>query len=143
MWPSCSMKYAISRVHVGKVLTYISMHFYKDLILNIRVKLLVTFLKQNKKVSIKPIRWRGVWVVNLWGKRFKLPQQTHESFLTIDHSCKMFFWHLPNWTSTELWCVVLYVTYSTTHQGVPWICWSFFTGISYKEVVSYHSWPDG
>ena len=22
-------------------------------------------------------------------------------------------------------------------QGVPWICWSFFTGISYKEVVSY------
>ena len=28
-------------------------------------------------------------------------------------------------------------------QGVPWICWSFFTGISYKEVVSYHSWPDG
>ena len=28
-------------------------------------------------------------------------------------------------------------------QGVPWIYWSFFTGISYKEVVSYHSWPDG
>ena len=30
-------------------------------------------------------------VVNVWGKRFKLPQLTHESFLTIDHSCKIFF----------------------------------------------------
>ena len=29
---------------------------------------------------------------------------------TIDHSCKIFFWYLPNWTSTDLWCVVLYVT---------------------------------
>ena len=59
-----------------------------------------------------------LWVplVNVWGKRFKLPQLTHESFLTIDHSCKIFFWYLPNWTSTNLWCVVLYATYSTTHQ---------------------------
>ena len=55
-------------------------------------------------------------LVNVWGKRLKLPQLTHESFLTIDHSCKIFFWYLPNWTSTNLWCVVLYVTYSTTHQ---------------------------
>jgi hypothetical protein len=46
-------------------------------------------------------------VVNVWGKCFKMPQQTHESFLTIDHSCKIFFWYLPNWTSTNLWCVVL------------------------------------
>ena len=23
---------------------------------------------------------------------------------------------MPNWTSTDLWCVVLYVIYSTTHQ---------------------------
>ena len=29
---------------------------------------------------------------------------------------KCFFLYLPNWTSTDLWCVVLYVTYSTTHQ---------------------------
>ena len=55
-------------------------------------------------------------LVNVWGKRFKLPQLTHESFLTIDPSCKIFFWYLPNWTSTDLWCVVLYATYSTTHQ---------------------------
>ena len=55
-------------------------------------------------------------IVNVWGKRFKLPQLTHESFLTLHHSCKIFFWYLPNWTSTNLWCVVLYVTYSTTHQ---------------------------
>ena len=55
-------------------------------------------------------------VVNVWGKRFKLPQLTHESFLTIDPSRKIFFWYLPNWTSTDLWCVVLYVTYSSTHQ---------------------------
>ena len=55
-------------------------------------------------------------VVNVWGKRFKLPQLTHAIFLTIDHSCKIFFWYLPNWTSTNLWCVVLYATYSTTHQ---------------------------
>ena len=55
-------------------------------------------------------------VVNVWGKRFKLPQLTHERFFTIDHPCKIFFWYLPNWTSTDLWCVVLYVTYSTTHQ---------------------------
>ena len=55
-------------------------------------------------------------VVNVWGKRFKLPQLTHESFLAIDNSCKIFFWYLPNWTSTDLWCVVLYVTHSTTNQ---------------------------
>ena len=55
-------------------------------------------------------------IVNVWGKHLKLPQLTHESFLTIDHSCKIFFWYLPNWTSTNLWCVVLYATYSTTHQ---------------------------
>ena len=54
--------------------------------------------------------------MNVWEKRFKLPQLTHESFLAIDHSCKIFFWYLPNWTSTNLWCVVLYVTYSTTHR---------------------------
>ena len=59
--------------------------------------------------------WR-LTLVNVWGKRFKLPTLTHERFLTIYHSCKMFFWYLPNWTSTDLWCVVLYVTYSTTHQ---------------------------
>ena len=29
---------------------------------------------------------------------------------------KYFFCYLPNWTSTDHWCVVLYVTYSTTHQ---------------------------
>ena len=54
--------------------------------------------------------------MNLWGKRFKLPWLTHERFLTIDHSCKIFFWYLTNWTSTSLWFVVLNVTYSTTHQ---------------------------
>ena len=37
--------------------------------------------------------------MNVWGKHFKLPQLTHENFLTIDDSCK-----------------ILYVTYSTTHQ---------------------------
>ena len=50
------------------------------------------------------------------GKTFQAAQLTHERFLTIDHSCKIFFWYLSNWTSTDLWCVVLYVTYSTTHQ---------------------------
>ena len=50
------------------------------------------------------------------GKTFQAAQLTHERFLTIDHSCKIFFWYLPNWTSTDLWCVVLYVTYCTTHQ---------------------------
>ena len=49
-------------------------------------------------------------------KTFQGAQLTHERFLTIDHSCKIFFWYLPNWTSTDLWCVVLYITYSTTHQ---------------------------
>ena len=66
------------------------------------------------KLHIKLIVW--VTVVNVWGKRFKLPQLTHETFLTIDHSSNLFFWYLPNWTSTDLWCVVLYVTYSTIHQ---------------------------
>ena len=49
-------------------------------------------------------------------KTFQAAQLTHERFLTIDHSCKIFFWYLPNWTSNDLWFVVLYVTYSTTHQ---------------------------
>ena len=50
------------------------------------------------------------------GKTFQAAQLTHEKFLTLDHSCEIFFWYLPNWTSTDLWCVVLYVTYSTTYQ---------------------------
>ena len=50
----------------------------------------------------------------LMKKTFQAAQLTHESFLTIDHSSKLFFWYLPNWTSTYLWC--LYVTYSTTYQ---------------------------
>ena len=29
-------------------------------------------------------------LVNVWGKHFKLPQLTHESFSTIDHSCIFF-----------------------------------------------------
>ena len=49
-------------------------------------------------------------------KTFQAAQLTHEIFLTIDHSFKIFFWYLSNWTSTDLWCLVLYVTYSTTHQ---------------------------
>ena len=49
-------------------------------------------------------------------KTFQATQLTHERFLTIDHSCKVFFWYLPNWTSTDLLCVVLYVAYSTTNQ---------------------------
>ena len=48
------------------------------------------------------------------GKTFQAAQLTPERFLTIDHSCKIFFWYLPNWTSMYLWCVVLYVTHSTT-----------------------------
>ena len=67
-------------------------------------------------VTVKSAVNDSLSLVYVWGKRFKLPQLTHESFLTIDHSCKIFFWYLPNWTSTNLWCVVLYVTYSTTHQ---------------------------
>ena len=30
------------------------------------------------------------------GKTFQAAQLTHERFLTIDHSCKIFFWYLPN-----------------------------------------------
>ena len=59
---------------------------------------------------------QNLTVVKLWGKTFQAAQLTHERFLTIDHSCKIFFWYLPNWTSTDLWCVVLYVTFSTTNQ---------------------------
>ena len=44
------------------------------------------------------------------GKTFQAAQLTHERFLTIDHSCKIFFWYLSNWTSTDLlWCVVLFM----------------------------------
>ena len=39
------------------------------------------------------------------GKTFQAAQLTHDIFLTIDNSCQ-----------TDLWGVVLYVTYSTTHQ---------------------------
>ena len=43
---------------------YLSLHFYKDFqfedfILDIYVKLFKTILKQNKKVSINPIRWEA------------------------------------------------------------------------------------
>ena len=59
----------------------------------------------------------GIWMHVTMGsefmeKTFQAAQLTHERCLTIDHSCKIFFWYLPNWTSNDLWCVVLYVTYS-------------------------------
>ena len=55
------------------------------------------------------------------GKTFQAAQLTHERFLTVDHSCKIFSlisakpWTTAcgswlNWTSRDLWCVVLYVT---------------------------------
>ena len=50
------------------------------------------------------------------GKTFQAAQLTHERFATGVYSNKISFWHLTNWTSTNLWCVALYVTYSTTHQ---------------------------
>ena len=45
-------------------------------------------------------------------KTFQAAQLTHFWPLITDpdHSCKIFFWYLPNWTSTDLWCVVLYYT---------------------------------
>ena len=43
-----------------------------------------------------------------FGKTFLAAKLTHERFLTIDHSCKIIFWYLPNWTSTDLWCVVFH-----------------------------------
>ena len=54
-------------------------------------------------------------------KTFQAAQLTHERYLAIDHSSKILFWYLPNWTSTNLWSVALYVMYSTTHQR----CWKF------------------
>ena len=36
------------------------------------------------------------------GKMFQPAQLTLERFLTLDYSWEMFFWYLPNWTSTEL-----------------------------------------
>ena len=38
------------------------------------------------------------------GKTFQATHLTHETFLTIDHSGKTFFWYLPK-CSTHLWCV--------------------------------------
>ena len=83
--------------------------------------------KTKKAPSLKRLRnyWQILTTMTAWslldnselmGKTFQAAQLTHERFLTIDHSCKIFFWYLPNWTSTNLWCVVLYATYSTTHQ---------------------------
>ena len=47
-------------------------------------------------------------------KTFQAAQLTHERFLTI---LRNIFQYLRNWISTDLWCVVvLYVTFSTTHQ---------------------------
>ena len=35
------------------------------------------------------------------GETFQAAQLTHERFLTLDHSCEIFFWYLPNWSFTE------------------------------------------
>ena len=50
------------------------------------------------------------------GKTFQAAQLTHERFLTVDHSFKIILWYLPNWTSTNLWWIVLYIISSTTYQ---------------------------
>ena len=71
------------------------------------------------KLHLISIKLRGTVVPHtseFMGKTFQAAQLWHEIFLTPDHSCKIFFWYLPNGTSTDLWCVVLYATYSTTHQ---------------------------
>ena len=58
------------------------------------------------------------------GKTFQAAQLTHERFLTIDHSCKIFFWDLPNWTSTDPWCVVTSVPLKkiVTCVGIYLLC---------------------
>ena len=55
-----------------------------------------------------------LWIVNLWKNVSSCTTNTWEIF---DHGSLLqnIFWYLPNWTSTNLWCVVLYVTYSATH----------------------------
>ena len=58
----------------------------------------LSYWSHKEKETIKPwIKAKALLakyyltVVNVWGKRFKLPQLTHATFLTIDHSCKIFF----------------------------------------------------
>ena len=67
-------------------------------------------------------------------KTFQAAQLTYERVLTIDHSCKIFILYLPNWTSTNLFCVVIYITHCTTHQRSVWqISKKYFARVIYGQ----------
>ena len=72
------------------------------------------------------------------GKTFQGAQVTHEIFLTIDHSCKIFFWYLPNWTSTNLCCVVQYITYSLADILQEW---SMVKNLSCVSCAAWNIFP--
>ena len=75
--------------------------------------------------------------------------------MTVDHSCKIFPWYLPNWTSTDIWCVVHYSTTicyvhtcSTTHQRLVEVQFGRYQGNILQEwsmvknlsCASYETW---
>ena len=61
----------------------------------------------------------GISVSEFMGKTFQAAQLTHERFLTIDYSCKILFWYLPNWTSSDL-SVYYYMLRIVLHTRGPW-----------------------
>ena len=69
-------------------------------------------------------------LVNVWGKRFKLPQLTHESFLTIYHSAKLIF-HRPLVCSTVR--EIQYYTPEVDGSSVWQISKKCFAGVIYGQ----------
>ena len=66
--------------------------FFIDQIIPVSIVLyLTTKVKQSYRSLFIADKVMSVLLVNVWGKRFKLPQLTHESFLTLHHSCKIIF----------------------------------------------------
>ena len=84
------------------------------------------------------------------GKTFQAAQLTYERSKTTP--AKYFFWYLSNWTSTDLWCVVLYVMYSTTNQRSVEVQfgryqknilqeWSMVKNLSYVSCAAWNVFP--
>ena len=75
--------------------------------------------------------------MNVWGKRFKLPQPTHESFLALHDSCKVFLisaklnFHRPLVSSTI--CRVQYYTPEVGGSSVWQISKKYFAGEIYRQ----------
>ena len=107
---------AIEPPHLSSIILYLQLVWAWLTVANfqktISMTLLFTTIFMSKVVAIEPpsfimhniLSKTSVSMADnskFTGKTFHVAELTHERFLTVDHSCEIFFWYLPNWTFTK------------------------------------------